>query len=298
MIAYTSWFTALWQMRCLKGDSCFLVACFVNWISVVFCNHFVHFLFTQNVLVLISACSLIDTATAQTHNQSTVMKEFRWHKLKKKQNYEAKFKNINTLSQNMTKYFTLQPEFHLSQRWRSPYLRSQWGADHWASSFTHAPDIGPTATSAPAQSHVPGLLCVSLGHGRGELSGTRENCWARARNSPAPCHGMLPKLSSPLPGKVSLHYVQPNVLWIYLFFCFLIYYAFSVHSECHLFSIFIVSVLCEEKNCELFSYFAMNVQRHERGCMRYTVNCCIYLELFYLSPSPLGLQLVCQTTHQ
>lgn len=127
--------------------------------------------------------------------------------LKKNKNYEAKFKNINALSQNMTEYFTLQPEFHLSQRWRSPYLRSQWGADHWASSFAHAPDIASTATSAPAQSHVPGLLCVSLGHGRGELSGSRENCWARARDSPAPCHGMLPKLSSSLPGKVSFHYV-------------------------------------------------------------------------------------------
>lgn len=78
-------------------------------------NHFVSFLFTENVFVLISACFLIDTATAQTHNQSTVMRGFRWHKLKKNRN-KAKFKNIsiNTLTR-LIESFTLQPEFHLSQ---------------------------------------------------------------------------------------------------------------------------------------------------------------------------------------
>lgn len=67
------------------GGSCFPVACCANWISVAFCNHFVSFLFTHNVHVLILARSLIDRATAQTHNQSSVMRGFRWHKLKKEE---------------------------------------------------------------------------------------------------------------------------------------------------------------------------------------------------------------------
>lgn len=188
-------------MRCLKEGQLLSGGVLCKLDSVVFCNHFVSFLFTENVLVLISACFLIDTATAQTHNQSTMMRGFRWHKLKKIN--EAKFKNINinTLTR-LTESFTLQPEFHLSQRWRSPYLRSQRRADHWASSFAHAPNIAPTATATPAQSHISGFLCLSLGHGRGEFSGSWENCWARACDSPASCHGMLPKLPSPLPGNV------------------------------------------------------------------------------------------------
>lgn len=188
-------------MRCLKEGQLLSGGLLCKLDSVVFCNHFVSFPFTENVFVLIWACFLIDTATAQTHNQSTMMRGFRWHKLRK--NNEAKFKNvnINTLT-CLTESFTLQPEFHLSQRWRPPYLRSQRGADHRASSFAHAPDFAPTATATPAQSHVPGLLCLSLGHGRGELSGSWENCWARACDSPASCHGVLPKLPRPLSGNV------------------------------------------------------------------------------------------------
>lgn len=105
----------LWANEMFEGGAAAFCGLLCKLDSVVFCNHFVSFPFTENVFVLIWACFLIDTATAQTHNQSTMMRGFRWHKLRK--NNEAKFKNvnINTLT-CLTESFTLQPEFHLSQR--------------------------------------------------------------------------------------------------------------------------------------------------------------------------------------
>lgn len=108
-----------------------------------------------------------------------------------------------------------QPELHLPQCWGSPHLRSQWGADHWATSPAPAPNAAPTATSAPAQPHIPGLLRLSTCHGGGELSGGGEDGWTGPCNPPAPRHGVLPKLPSPLPGKVfqiSLYILGPSLI--------------------------------------------------------------------------------------
>lgn len=99
-------------------------------------------------------------------------------------------------------YLLLQPELHLPQRWRSSHLRSQWGADHRATSPTPAPDAATSASATPAQPHFPGLLRLSPRHGGGELGGGGKDGWTRPCDSPAPRHGMLPELPSPLPGEV------------------------------------------------------------------------------------------------
>lgn len=182
-------------------SSCFLVACFANWIwscfvttSSVFylLRMFLYWFHYAFWLAQPLQKHIINLAWWQGSG-GTILKNVD----------ETKFKSINiNIFTRLSKFSTLQPEFHLSQRWRSSYLCSQRGADHWAPSFAHAPDIAPTATTTPAQSHIPGLLCLSIGHGRGEFSGSWENRRARVCDSPASYHGMLPKLLSPLPGNV------------------------------------------------------------------------------------------------
>lgn len=103
---------------------------------------------------------------------------------------------ISHLSLNT--FFFAQPKLHIPQRWRSSHLHAQWRADHWATSSASA---ASTATTPPAQSHVPGLFCLCPGWG-GELSGSREDCRTRPCNPTTSCYGMLPELPRTLPGKV------------------------------------------------------------------------------------------------
>lgn len=104
----------------------------------------------------------------------------------------------------MCKYFVLsQSELHLPQCWGSSHLCSERGADHWAT--PPAPDTAPAASPSPAQPHIPGLLRLSARHGGGELSGSGEDSWTRPCDPPAPRHGLLPELPSPIPGKVVSH---------------------------------------------------------------------------------------------